>query len=95
MKTKCDSCKFDKLKGSAYPCNSCFDYEMCKPKDFYWDNICIIQEKQTAKGIRKYGDVLENNPTDLDVFERLQYIQEELIDALMYIEHLKIKLEEN
>jgi len=55
----------------------------------YWKNICELQKKQTAKGIKKYGDILENNPTDLDIFERLRYLEEELIDGLMYIEHIK------
>lgn len=55
----------------------------------YWNNICEIQKKQTEKGIKKYGDILENNPTNLNIIERLTYLEEELIDGLMYIEHIK------
>ena len=54
----------------------------------YWNNICEMQKKQTQKGINKYGQILEEN-TDMTVKERFEYLQEELIDALMYIEHIK------
>lgn len=54
----------------------------------YWKNICNIYEKQTQKGYETYGQRLEDN-TELTIERRLQDIEEELIDALMYIEHLK------
>lgn len=54
----------------------------------YWDNICEIQKRQTAKGIERYGQRLEDN-TELTPIERLEYLEEELIDGLMYIEHIK------
>ena len=54
----------------------------------YWQNICDIQLRQTNKGIRHYGQRLEDNE-DMAVLDRLTYLEEELIDALMYIEHLK------
>ena len=53
----------------------------------YWKNICAIAEKQRAKGIKTYGKGLEMNPAD--VLTRLEYLQEELIDALMYCEWIK------
>lgn len=56
----------------------------------YWDNVCKIAERQRNKGLRKYGFGLEDNP--LDARERLEYLEEELVDALMYIEHIKAKL---
>lgn len=59
----------------------------------YWDNIQDIADKQRAKGIKTYGQGLEDN-TELDIEETLTYLQEELIDALMYIEHVKAKLKE-
>ena len=40
------------------------------------------------KGIKTYGQILEDN-TGMSIKERLEYYEEELIDALMYIEHLK------
>lgn len=54
----------------------------------YWDNICEMQRKQTEKGIKTYGQTLEEN-TSLSTLERITMLQEELIDGLMYLEHLK------
>ena len=53
----------------------------------FWNRICEIAEKQRKKGLETYGQGLESNL--LPVLERLEYIEEELIDALMYIEWLK------
>ena len=53
----------------------------------YWERICKLSEKQRAKGMETYGQGLESNPMSID--ERLTYLQEELVDALMYIEHIK------
>lgn len=57
----------------------------------YWERVCQIQKNQTAKGHEKYGIFLEEN-TDMNVKTRIEYIEEELVDALMYLEHLKEKL---
>ena len=56
--------------------------------DDYWQNVCDIQRRQAEKGIRHYGKRLEDN-AGMSVLECLVYLEEELIDALMYIEHLK------
>lgn len=53
----------------------------------YWLRICELADKQRAKGIRTYGKGLEDNP--LSAEDRLTYLEEELVDALMYIEHIK------
>ena len=53
----------------------------------YWDNITRMAERQRAKGIRTYGCGLEDNPSD--ILTRIEYIEEELIDALMYLEWIK------
>lgn len=53
----------------------------------YWDNITRIAQKQRDKGIGKYNMGLEDNREE--VVKRIQYIQEELIDGLMYLEWLK------
>ena len=53
----------------------------------YWLRICELADKQRAKGMRTYGKGLEDNP--LSDLERLTYLEEELIDGLMYIEHIK------
>lgn len=54
----------------------------------YWDNVCDLQKKQTEKGIEHYGQKLEDDDA-MTINDRLVYLEEELIDALMYIEHLK------
>ena len=55
---------------------------------YYWRNICGINAQQEAKGIAKYGQSLEANAT-LSTEQRIEHAQEELIDALKYLEHLK------
>lgn len=59
----------------------------------YWERICILSERQRAKGMKTYGKGLEDNP--LSITERITYLEEELIDALMYMEHIKAYLEDS
>lgn len=56
----------------------------------YWANIEAIAARQRKKGIDTYGQGLEENPADM--VTRLTYLEEELIDALMYCEWIKEKL---
>ena len=58
----------------------------------YWKAIEALAEKQRAKGISKYGKGLEMNP--MGILERLTYLEEELVDGLFYIEHIKAWLME-
>ncbi len=58
----------------------------------YWDNITELFKKQKEKGQNKYGFSLEANPAE--IAERLNHLEEELIDGLMYIEWIKEKLAE-
>ena len=53
----------------------------------YWENVCAMAEKQRAKGMKTYGTGIENNPAD--IITRIEYLQEELVDALMYCEWVK------
>lgn len=53
----------------------------------YWENICKMAEKQRNKGITTYGCGIEDNPAD--IVARIEYLQEELVDALMYCEWIK------
>ena len=53
----------------------------------YWKNICKIADKQRQKGIETYGQGVEDNHWDIQ--KRLQYLEEELVDALMYLEWCK------
>ena len=53
----------------------------------YWASIEAIADRQRQKGIDTYGQGLEANPAD--IMTRLTYLEEELVDALMYIEWAK------
>ena len=57
----------------------------------YWANISDINARQTAKGLSKYGEPLEENVT-LTHAQRIEHAQEEAIDLLKYLEHLKLVL---
>jgi hypothetical protein len=53
----------------------------------YWDRITAIANRQRAKGVKEYGRGVEDDTADINV--RLDRIEEELIDTLMYLEHLR------
>lgn len=53
----------------------------------YWNNICAIADRQREKGIKTYGSGIEDNPAD--IITRIEYLEEELVDALMYCEWIK------
>lgn len=55
----------------------------------YWANISAINARQTEKGLGKYGQSLEENTT-LSRVQRIEHAQEEAIDLLKYLEHLKL-----
>ena len=57
-------------------------------KNPYWGRITQMADRQREKGISTYGQGLEQFTTP-DALKRIDYIQEELIDALMYLEWLK------
>lgn len=54
----------------------------------YSKNIVRLLRKQNEKGLKKYGVTLEANKT-LSTIQRIEHLQEELIDGLQYCEHLK------
>jgi hypothetical protein len=99
---RCEECIFDEDPGCAVSdLANKTDSEIdtlferlpdSKSLSVYWSNICEMQERQTEKGLKKYGQVLEEN-TAMTILERLEYLQEELIDGLMYIEHIKASID--
>lgn len=52
-----------------------------------WERINEKARKQREKGIKEYGRGLEDDAAGINT--RLDRIEEEMIDALMYIEHLR------
>lgn len=83
---RCDKCRHDSSIGGIH---MNVENDEINP---YWEKICELADKQRAKGIKTYGQGLEDNPMSIE--DRLTYLQEELIDGLMYIEHIKAKLVE-
>jgi hypothetical protein len=88
----CIGCKFLDCSGGNYIEVDGED-SYVEDKNPYWERICEISQKQRAKGIETYGQGLETNP--LTIMERLTYLEEELIDGLMYIEHIKAWIDES
>jgi hypothetical protein len=101
----CAGCKYDELTLYDTPCSHCRgtvkpsdpiwdhcpDFYESDNENPYWDRVCKLAEKQRKKGMGKYGTGLENNPADM--LKRIEHLQEELIDALMYCEWMKDELE--
>lgn len=70
------------------------DYSVSEPCISYRDNIVALMDRQKEKGIKKYGQTLEQNDT-LSGEQRVEHLQEELIDGLQYCEHLKQAMKDN
>ena len=64
-----------------------FGEDINVPNNPYWENVCAMADRQRAKGMATYGQGIEMNPAD--AITRIEYLQEELIDALMYCEWIK------
>lgn len=103
----CNGCKHDKKDGDEMPCSHCRGtlcpidpfykkaadlYEPQTLKNPYWERITALADKQRAKGMETYGQGLESNPAAL--VERIEHLQEELIDSLYYLEWIKDGLNE-
>lgn len=58
-------------------------------KDKIVNKVRKAFKKRSKEGIRKYGTTLERD--DLNALDWLQHLQEELMDATLYIEALKSK----
>lgn len=55
--------------------------------DKYVDRVLTRYKERSEVGIKKYSTTLERN--DLNVLQWLTHLQEELMDATLYIERLK------
>jgi succinate dehydrogenase flavin-adding protein (antitoxin of CptAB toxin-antitoxin module) len=63
-----------------------YDRERDKP-DKYVQSVKEKFEQRSQTGIKKYNTTLERE--DLDFLDWLNHLQEELMDATLYIEKLK------
>lgn len=69
--------------------NECYSRYIAEGEGLdYWESITAIKNKQTEKGMKEYGQRLEDND-NLSIEDRIIMAEEEMIDALMYMEHLK------
>lgn len=59
-------------------------------KDKFVEEVMHKYEMRSVAGILKYGTTLERN--DLSLVEWLNHLQEELMDATLYIQKLKSEL---
>jgi hypothetical protein len=59
-------------------------------KDTIVESVIEQFKQRSEVGINKYGVTLDRN--DLTMLEWLKHLQEELMDATLYIEKLKSKL---
>jgi hypothetical protein len=55
--------------------------------DMHVSNVVAKMQQRSEAGIRKYGTTLERN--DLEFIDWLTHLQEELMDASLYIERIK------
>ena len=56
-------------------------------KDRIVDNVINQFAIRSKKGVEKYGVTLERN--DIDLLGWVQHLQEELMDAVLYVERIK------
>ena len=64
--------------------------EKLKPKDTIVESVIEQFKQRSNVGINKYGVTLDRE--DLNALEWLQHLQEELMDATLYVQKLKEKL---
>ena len=60
-------------------------------KNPYWAKVEAIAHRQRQKGISTYGQGIEKNPAG--IIQRIEHLQEELVDALMYCEWIKAMMD--
>ena len=97
MLKMCRTCKHYKNTFDQEPCTECMmqgNMIAWEPKENnpYWENICKLSERQREKGMKTYGKGLEDNPAA--IIRRIEHLEEELIDAMYYLEWIKDGLNE-
>ena len=60
--------------------------------DINVENVCNTLREREKRGMSKYG--VNTMREDLSTLEWLQHLQEELMDAYVYVEKLKGKIED-
>lgn len=60
-------------------------------KDKVVEDVKSLYDKRSKVGVEKYGTTLEDSPQDF--YEFLVHLQEELMDATLYIEAIRKRYE--
>lgn len=95
----CDNCRFLEFSKSDEPCADCNKNSNWEAKPVikdsgdrvnstYRESVVRMIDGQIEKGYSKYGVLLEQNKM-LTTKQRIEHLQEELIDGLFYCEHIK------
>ena len=61
-----------------------------KSPDPIVESVIQRMRRRSIRGVEKYGMTLAENPADL--LEWIQHLQEEMMDAALYCERLKMEL---
>lgn len=81
---------FEMLKAGEWNSN---DTWQNRKKDLIVENVKTIYDLRAKKGKERYGTTMDRN--DLSFVEWLIHLQEELMDATIYIEKLKFEYDAN
>jgi len=73
-------------------CGKCSTEEQGAKSLSYRASIINRLDQQTLKGIQKYGGTIDKSGHLKSAEEGLDYLAEELTDALVYIEHTKMNI---
>jgi len=84
----CNKCKKDVMATIHDLCIECHDDI---PKDPIVESVIAKYQKRSAEGMIKYGVTMMRD--DLSSLQWLNHLQEELMDATLYLERLRVKLE--
>jgi hypothetical protein len=84
----CNKCKKDVMATIHDLCIECHDDI---PRDPIVESVIAKYQKRSAEGMIKYGVTMMRD--DLTSLQWLNHLQEELMDATLYLERLRVKLE--
>jgi len=84
----CNKCKKDVMATIHDLCIECHDDI---PRDPIVESVISKYQKRSAEGMIKYGVTMMRD--DLSTIDWLNHLQEELMDATLYLERLRVKLE--
>ncbi len=84
----CNKCKKDVMATIHDLCIECHDDI---PRDPIVESVIAKYQKRSEEGMIKYGVTMMRD--DLSTIDWLNHLQEELMDATLYLERLRVKLE--